>query len=246
MYGQQFPSPIASAAKWIFFGFFGVILMGFLLGANLKDATWLNPGIAAAQAEKIKMEVAHQQEMNKLQEQLTTAQTEAEIQAIKREQGRLDAQYQHDIQILAQDVTNKQRMADTVVNLVIFVGATTGIVTAISALIVAIAKAISILRTTPKNQPAITTSRSAPENQPAFTPSRFVPEIQVVVRPAPEHEIYDPLMSPQRWYEKRLAERQQELATQKEFKEMAVRMQAVLNPAEMSKEDYDKLPLAGD
>ncbi len=230
---QQFQNPIASAAKWIFFGFFGIILMGFLLGANLKDATWLNPGIAAAQAEKTRMETAHQQEMNKLQEQLTAAQTDAEIQAIRREQGRLNAQYQHDIQILAQDVANKQRMADTVTNLVIFVGATTGIVTAISTLILAIAKAISILRSIPKNQPAT-------------TPSRSVPEMQVVVKPAPEYEPYDPWVSPQRLYEKRLAERQQELATQKEINEMAARMKAVLDPARMSKEQYNRSPLAGD
>ena len=230
---QQFQNPIASAAKWIFFGFFGIILMGFLLGANLKDATWLNPGIAAAQAEKTRMETAHQQEMNKLQEQLTAAQTDAEIQAIRREQGRLNAQYQHDIQILAQDVANKQRMADTVINLVIFVGATTGIVTAISTLILAIAKAISILRSIPKNQPAT-------------TPSRSVPEMQVVVKPAPEYEPYDPWVSPQRLYEKRLAERQQELATQKEINEMAARMKAVLDPARMSTEQYNRSPLAGD
>jgi hypothetical protein len=89
MFGQQIASPIASAAKWIFFGFFGVILMGFLLGANLKDATWLNSDIAAAQAEKTRMETAHQNEMNKLQEQLAAAQTDAEIQRIRREQERL-------------------------------------------------------------------------------------------------------------------------------------------------------------
>jgi hypothetical protein len=232
MYGQQFSSPAASAAKWIFFGFFGIILMGFLLGANLKDATWLNSGIATAQAEKIKMEVAHQQEMNKLQEQLTAAQTEAEIQAITREQGRLDAQYQHDIQILAQDVTNKQRMADTINNLVIYVGTTTGITIAVSALIIVITKAIAILRTTPKNPPSV-------------IPSRSIPTMQVV-KPVLERVSYDPLQSPATLFEKRLGERQEIAAQQEEIELLAARMKAILGPAQVRKEEYNKYPLAGD
>lgn len=239
MYGQQFPSPIASAAKWIFFGFFGVILMGFLLGADLKDATWLNPGIAAAQAEKTRMETAHQKEMNKLQEQLTAAQTEAEIQAIRREQGRLDAQYQHDVQILAQDVANKQRMADTVINLVIFAGTTASIITALGGLILVIAKAITILRTAPNAMPITAEPRALPEMQ--------------VIRPLPERRPHEPLETPQiltealeQLHDRRVAERYQELKQQKEASVLAARMKAVMDTSRMSKEGYNKLPLAGD
>ena len=86
MYGQQFSNPIASAAKWMFFGFFGVILMAALLGANVKDAKWLNSDIAEAEAQRIQIEAAHQQATYELQEQLAQAQTVAEIQAIQREQ----------------------------------------------------------------------------------------------------------------------------------------------------------------
>ena len=61
---QQFQNPIASAAKWMFFGFVGIVLMAILLGTDIKNSTWFNPGIAAAQAEQIQMETAHQQEMD--------------------------------------------------------------------------------------------------------------------------------------------------------------------------------------
>ena len=103
MYGQ-YQNQDTSAAKWIFFGFVGIIVIAILFGANIKDATWLNPGIAAAEAEKTQMEVAHQQQMNTLQEQLAAAQTEADIQTIQRKQKLLDAQYEHDVQALNQDL----------------------------------------------------------------------------------------------------------------------------------------------
>lgn len=233
MYGQQFSNPIASAAKWMFFGFFGVILMAALLGANVKDAKWLNSDIAEAEAQRIQIEAAHQQATYELQEQLAQAQTVAEIQAIQREQKMLDAQFEHDMQILAQDVANRQRWTDATINLVIFGGGATGIAAVISALILAVAKAIAILRSTPKNQPTI--------------PSRSISATWNVM-PLPEPEPYDPWESPARRYERRLAERQQELtARQKEPNEdeMVARMKAVLNPARMSTEEYNKRPLAG-
>ena len=119
------------------------------------------------------------------------------------------------------------------INLVIFGGGATGIAAVISALILAVAKAIAILRSTPKNQPTI--------------PSRSISATWNVM-PLPEPEPYDPWESPARRYERRLAERQQELtARQKEPNEdeMVARMKAVLNPARMSTEEYNKRPLAG-
>lgn len=243
MYGQQFANPIASAAKWMFFGFAGIVLMAILLGGNLKDATWLNPGIAAAQAEKTRMEVAHQQEMNKLQEQLTAAQTDAQIREIQRKQEMLDAQYEHDKQILAQDVVNKQRVADTVINLVIFVGTTTGIVATISALIIAIAKAIAILRSTPKNQPTVTPSRSSSTSQPTLLPSPSLPTIQII-KPVPEREPHNLSESPVQMHERRLAERLKEINSRKNELDMIARLKAAANPASISKEQRDNLPLA--
>lgn len=104
---NSYPSQSHSAAKWIFFGFFGVVLMGFLLGANFKGATWLNRDIASAEADRIKIDNAHQQAINELQERLETAKTEAEVQQIRRDQELLNAQYQHDIQALEQDLVHR-------------------------------------------------------------------------------------------------------------------------------------------
>jgi hypothetical protein len=112
MYGQQFSNQGSSAAKWIFTGFFGVMLVVFLLGMNIKEATWLNSGIAKAEAERIQVETAHQQATNELQIRRETAQTEAEIRQIQREQEKLDAQHAYDLHILDQDIANRQRWAD--------------------------------------------------------------------------------------------------------------------------------------
>lgn len=216
--------------RWIVNFTLIIAVFGTIFGLVLGG---LNPWTSPAEANRINMETTHQQAVYELEERLAAAQTESEILAIQRKQELLNAQYERDIQILAQDVVNKQRMADTVINLVIFAGVTTGIVAAIGALILAIAKAAAILR-------------SAPKTQPVVKPSRSIPTMQVV-KPLPERESYDPLVSPQQWYEKRLAERQQEIAAQKEFNdEMIGRMKAVLNPALISKEEYNKRPLAGD
>lgn len=171
MYGNT----LSSGAKWIFFGFVVVIVMALLLGVNIKEATWLNSSIAEAQAERIQIESAHQRATYELQERLATAQTEAGVQKIQREQRLLDAQFEHDMQILVQDVINRQRWADTKIDLVAFIGNTAGIAAAVSAVIIAIAKAIAILRTLPKREPSV---RSLPEIQP--------------VRPLPERMPYDP------------------------------------------------------
>jgi hypothetical protein len=232
MYGQQFSNVIASAAKWVFFGFFGVILMGVLLGANLKESTWLNPEIGRAEAKRIEIEAAHQEATFKLQEQLAQAKTEAEIQVIQREQKMLDAQYEHDKQLLTQDVINKQRMADTIINLIVIVGTTTGITAAVGALIIAVAKAITILRSTSKKQST-------------FAPLQSIPDMQII-KPLPEREPYDPLETPQQRYERRLNERLDELTSEKEdLDKMAARMEALKNPANFSTEEYKKRPLAG-
>ncbi len=107
MYGQ-YQNPGTSAAKWIFFGFFGIILMGFLLGTNFKDATWFNPAIADAKADRIRIESAHQQATYELQERLVAAQTDADIREIQRQQALVDARFQHEIQLLNQDILHKE------------------------------------------------------------------------------------------------------------------------------------------
>jgi len=225
MYGQ-FQNSVSSAAKWIVVAFFGVIIMAIFLGVNIKDAKWLNPSIAKAEAERIQVEAAHQQSTYEIQERLAAAQTEAEIQQIQREQKMLDAQYEHDMQLLAQDIANRQRWTDAGINLVIFLGGTTGIAAAMSALIVAIAKAIAILRAIPKRQPIVTSSPTVHQSQ--------------LVKPLTEREPYDPWTSPLYRRQKIEVARQAERRRRKE--EMATRMKDFIDPARVSKEQYDKLP----
>jgi hypothetical protein len=177
----MYTSGISSGAKWIFMIAILITLLSIFAGFNLKDATWLNSEIAKAEAKRIDIETKHQQAIYELQEQLARAQTEAEIQAIQREQNLLNAQYEHDMQILAQDVINKQRMADVIINIAIYVGTSTGITAAISVLIISIAKAVTILRPTPASQSAMTTTRT-------------VPAIQIV-KPVLKREPYEPWLS---------------------------------------------------
>ena len=235
MYGQ-FQNSVSSAAKWIVFALFGVIGMAILFGANLKDAKWLNSDIAEAEAHRIQVEAAHQQATYELQERLTAAQTEAEIQQIQREQKLLDVQYEAEIQKIAQDVVNRQRWADVKINLVIFAGGALSIVTMLGGLIIAIAKAIAILRTAPKNQPP------AP-------PTRSLPDIQVIW-PLPERVSDEPLKTPQQsadplqqHFEMRLNEEfARAMAEQKERDEVISRMRSILDHARMSKSQYNGLP----
>ncbi|MBI4739667.1 hypothetical protein HY772_09095, partial [Candidatus Woesearchaeota archaeon] len=229
---QQFQNPIASTAKWIFFGFFGVILMGFLLGANIKEATWLNSGIAEAQAQRIQIESAHQLATYELQERKLAAQTDAEIHQIQRDQEKLDAQHKHDLQVLDQDIANRQRWADFKINAVTFMGIGAGVVATISILILVVAKAIVILRTLPSTAPSAPAPRTLPEKQ--------------IINLLPERQPYEPLDAPQQsvenpsqLYDRRVAERFQEITQQKEARALGARMKAVMDPARMSKEEYN-------
>ena len=212
---NQLPNSVSSAAKWIFIGGCSIVLMAILLGTNIQNATWLNPNIANAEAERIQIESAHQQATYELQERLSAAQTEAEIQAIQREQKRLDAQFNYDMQRLTQDLINRQNWTDAMINLTIFVGGALAIAASIGGIIFAIAKAIAILRSAPKNPLA------APKVS-------ILPEIQIV-HPAPERIPYEP------WHNE---EYRRAKIKEARYREREARK------AELSK-DRNNLPLAG-
>lgn len=240
MFGQQIASPIASAAKWIFFGFFGVILMGFLLGMNIKDATWFNSGIAKAEAERIQVETAHQQATNELQIRRLAAQTEAEIRQIQREQEKLDAQHAYDLHILDQNIANRQRWADFLISAATFLSIGVGVLVAISIFTLVVAKSVAMVRAVPSVAPVIPAPRTVPEIQ-------MIPSV-------PDRQSYEPLDVPQQvvedpsqLYDRRVAERFQEVTQQKkEASLLAARMKATIDPARMSSTEYYKQPLAGD
>ena len=230
---NSYPNQGSSAAKWIFTGFFGVMLVVFLLGMNIKEATWLNSGIARAEAERIQVETAHQQATYELQIRRETAQTEAEIRQIQREQEMLDAQHAHDLKVLDQDIANRQRWADFVINAAAILSIGAGVLTALSIFTLVVAKSVAMVRAVPSATPVI----SAP---------RTVPEIKMIPY-VPEREPYDPWASPDYRRQQRDAAKQEELKEREEMQVLADRMRSLgNNPAQMSSAEYYKQPLAGD
>ena len=230
MYGQM-QNPVASAAKWIFFGLFGVVIMGILLGADLTTATWLNPEIASAEAMRLEIEARHMEETYKLQEQLAQAQTEADIRAIEREQALLDAQYQHDIQALQQDIEHRDIAFKTWMTILAFMGG------ALSFAIV-IATTVWVVATTKNAQPRPVYS------QPTST---YIPPVEKKIVSVPEREPYDPWASPDYRRQQRDAAKQEERKEREEIQTLADRMRSLSNnPAQMSSAEYYKRPLAGD
>lgn len=222
MFGQQFPNPVASAAKWIFIGFFGVVLMGFLLGANFKDATWLNRDIAAAEADRINIDNAHQQATYELQERLATAQTEAEIQQIQREQGLLDARYQHDIQALAQDLSHRDVAFKTWMTVITIFGGALSIAVVLGTFFWTGSKVLASISFDPTPTP------------------KYIPPVKKRIVNLPERETYDPWTEPNYRSQKRTA------AQDQERKDRETHLKSISDPAKMSRDERNKLPLIGD
>lgn len=136
------------SAKWVFVGFSAVVLAGFLLGANLKDATWLNSSIAEAEAQRIQIETSHQQATYELQIRQEAAQTEAEIRQIQREQEMLNAQYQHDIIVLGQDLAHRETAFGTWMTALTIIAGALALTLILSTTIWAGSKAIVVVRST--------------------------------------------------------------------------------------------------
>lgn len=222
MFGQQFPNPVASAAKWVFLGSFGVVLMGFLLGANFKDATWLNRDIAAAEADRINIENAHQQAINELQERHEAAKTDAEIQQIKREQELLDAQYQHDIQVLSQDLAHRDAAFKTRMTVLTFLGSALSIALVLGTFFWTGSKVLASISFDPTPTP------------------KYIPPVKKKIVNLPERKTYD------RWTDLNYRSQKRTAAQNQERKDRETRLKSVSDPAKMSGDKRNKLPLAGD
>ncbi len=223
MYGQ-YQNPATSAPKWIFFGFFGIVLMALLLGANIKDATWLNPNIASAQANRIDIESAHQQATYELQERLATAQTEAEIREIQRQQSLLDAQYQHDIQALNQDLAHKDLAFRTWMTVLVILAGGFALTVFISSTIWVSSKVLISLKSIPPKEVAM---------------AKTTPAVEKRIPNVPERTPYDPWNSPTYRRSKRVAAQQEE---RNEREAIAARMMNFRDPGRMSTEEYKKSP----
>jgi quinol-cytochrome oxidoreductase complex cytochrome b subunit len=221
MYGQ-FSNPFASAAKWIFIGFAIIIVMAFIIGADIKNSTWFNPDIATAQAKQLQIETAHQQATYQLQERLATAQTEAEIQKIQLDQKMLDAQYEHDIQVLAQDLEHRQIAFKTWMTVLTIIGTAISIAIVAATIILTINWASHHPRST---STAVSSTPARPKPSVTFKPVTVVKE----------EGDDDPV--------KKYWQGQRQLAQEKErqARQMEARMSAAINPTSMTKEQYSQL-----
>lgn len=82
MYNQNGHS---SGAKWFFFLAIVVLLGAFALGANVKDAKWLNREIASATANEMNVATDIDRQKAELDLQVLQAQTENQVAEIKRQ-----------------------------------------------------------------------------------------------------------------------------------------------------------------
>lgn len=207
--------------------------MGFLLGTNFKDATWLNRDIAAAEADRIKIDNAHQQAINGLQERLETAKTDAEIQQIRRDQELLNAQYQHDIQALSQDLAHQDLAFRTwMTMLTILAGA--------FALTLLLGTTIWV-----GSRARVYVQSSLPKEVPM---AKYVPVEQWIPN-LPERESYDPWDDPNYRHRMKTAAKNQEQKEREEQKEaelLAARMTYFSDPSKVSRNQYGRLSRAGD
>jgi hypothetical protein len=235
MYNQNSP---ASGAKWFFFLAMVILLVTFALGFNVKDATWLNREIAIAQADRIKIENAHQQATYELQERLAAAKTEAEIKEIQRQQSLLDAQYQHDIQALSQDLAHRDLAFRTWMTVLTILASAFALAFLISSIILVVSKARVYVHSNLSNL-----SKEVPM-------AKYVPPVKQWIPNLPERQPYDALKANQILFEKRLNERWQEITAerekQKDLELLAARMKYITDPAKMSGDKRNKLPLAAD
>lgn len=204
--------------------------MGILLGADITNATWLNPEIASAEAMRLEIKARHQEKTYQLQEQLTQAQTEADIRAIEREQALLDAEYQHDIQALQQDLEHRDIAFKTWMTILAFMGGALSltIIIATTVWVVAIAK---------NAQPRPVHSQPT---------SPYIPPVEKKIVSVPEREPYDPWASPEYRQQKKIAAQQAERKEREELQALADRMKSFTEPMRMSSTEYHKRPLAGD
>lgn len=225
MFGQYQP-PALSAAKWIFTGFIIIVLMAVLLGADIKNATWLNSEIASAEAKRLEIEAAHQQATYELQEQLAQAQTEAEIREIQRQQGRLDAQYQHDVEALSLDLVHQDLAFRTWMNILVIIAGAFALTLFLSTVIWVGSRALVHMRYIPQKGELVT---------------KAIPPIEKRIPNLSERRPYDPWNSPAYRRRKRTAAQQ---AERKEREEIVARMMSFRDPGRLSTEEINNSPEA--
>lgn len=230
MYGQ-FQNSVSSAAKWIVFAFFGVIVMAILLGANLKDAKWINPDIADSEAYRIRIDAEHQRAMDQLDEQLKATQNEAAVKEIQRQQSLLDAKYQHDIQALNQDLAHQDLAFRTKMAVWTILASAFALLLFVITVIWVSSRAWVYIQANSRKENAMV---------------KNIPPVEKWIPNLPEREPYDPWNDPSYRRQQRVAAQDQERKEREEIRTIVARMKGLSNSKQISKNEYDELPLAGD
>ena len=230
MYGQ-FQNSSSSAAKWVAIAFFVVLLMAILFGLNLNDATWLNPNIANSEAYRIRLDAEHQRALDQLDEQLKAAQNEAAIKEIQRQQTLLDAQYEHNIQAMEQDLAHSEVAFQTWMAVLTILGGALALALCISTTIWVCSRAWVYIQSNSQKENAMT---------------KNIPPVEKWIPNLPERKPYDPWMDPEYRRQQRIAAQQRELKEREENKTIATRIKWLSNTERVSKSKYNNLPIAGD
>lgn len=209
-----------------------LLVAGLMMGLSVSGIDLLNPNTSAAEANRINVETAHQQATYELQEQLSRAQTEAEIQDIHRQQDLLDAQYKHDIQLLNQDLENRQTAFNTKMQVSTMFGGALSIALIIATSLWVGSKALANLRSVPVT------------NQPK---DKHIPPVEMIIPNQPEQEFDE------QWHndefrkakieKAREKERTERLQKLNEETELMQRMQSISDPARIETGKYNNLPL---
>jgi hypothetical protein len=198
-----------------------LLIAGAAIGLFASQTDLLNPHTSQAKAGQIEAETRHLDAMNQLEEQLAAAKTEAEIAKIRHDMGLEEARYQDELARIAADQAYYQE------SLRIKSGAQQMFLTVLVILsgtaglgIILVGTRFALVRIQP------TTPVTATKQ-----PLRQVPSA------ARSHH------SPNGYEQMRIQARQRELL---ERHIMLQRMKNACNPSKTTKEDYQKLPLAGD
>jgi hypothetical protein len=201
--------------------------LGAFMGALVSNTDLLNPNTSAAKVSQMNVETAHQQAVYQLEERLAVAKTDAEIQAIKREEIFLNAQYEHDIQILAQDLAHREIAFKTLMTALVIIGGALAVALVLGSILWVGSKALVNIRSAQLD---------------AKSERTYLPLIKRNIHPLPERESYDPWSSPVYRYQKRMAAQQEERKDRE--KENIISMESFKDPSRMSAEEYNKIPRA--
>lgn len=195
-----------------------LLVTGLIVGLCVAGTDLLNPTTSQAEAERISAETRHLEVMNQLEEQRAAAKTEAEIARIRHEQGLEETRYQAELARIAADQAYYERMQAIKANAYEAFMMVLIIVAGAGGVSLLVIVTKSVLARIPATVPAHSRMPARPSNQ----------------QPAYRH-------SPNGYEMERINARQRELL------EIAItqrRVRAACAAENMSREEYNKLPLA--